>query len=62
MAHLRFLYPARSSEHGGNATTARRISQALESRGHVCTVQQISREEAPKTILQPDDKAGAPRC
>jgi glycosyltransferase involved in cell wall biosynthesis len=52
MTHVRFLFPARSSEHGGNATTARRIAAALETRGHSCSVQQIHGDADAASLLE----------
>lgn len=60
MAHLRFLYPARSSEFGGNASTARRLADALTARGHVCSTLQITRDAEADELLAPDEAHGTP--
>lgn len=49
MAHIRFLFPSRSSQQGGNATTAHRLATALGTRGHQCSVLQL----APDTDAAP---------
>ncbi len=52
MTQIRFFFPARSSEHGGNATTARRIAAALESRGHHCSLQQVPSDAEASSMLE----------
>lgn len=60
MAHVRFLYPDRSSSLGGNAATAGRLAEALKGRGHVCSVQAIARDASSEEVLRGGLDADAP--
>ncbi|MCH2100513.1 MAG: glycosyltransferase family 4 protein [Planctomycetes bacterium] len=52
MAHVRFLYPSRSSALGGNASTAERLADALRGRGHSCSVHSIARDVEIDEVLR----------